>query len=127
MRYARTIALASCSLALILTACASQTCLHPLNNLKDQYLVSFPRKVVVRTGDPASAEERHMLYAERLNSHMATLSGAETCRAVDFAYYEGGGIGARVECQVRPPLAIRPGIYNKDGSSTYVACYSANR
>lgn len=115
------------ALALIVTGCASQkTCLYPQSNLKNQYLVLFPRNVVVGADDPRDVTERHRLYTERLNSHFQKLPGAETCRTLSFRYYEGGGIGANAECQVPPPLKMRPGIYKQDGSPDYWACYSAN-
>jgi hypothetical protein len=117
-----------CSLGLAITACASAptTCFYPSNNFKDQYLVHFPRHIVVQPGDPGNVAERHKVYAERLNSYFRRLPGAESCRTVDFGYYEGGGISARAECPVGPPLTRKPGGFKQDGSPSYWACYSDN-
>ena len=108
-----------------LAGCASpRTCFYPLDiGLKDQYLVLFSRDIVARADDPRDIAERNRLYAERLDSYFETLPGVETCRTQSFSSYEGGGIGARVECPLSPPLKVRPGIYTQNGSPAYMACY----
>ena len=119
--------LKSLTLAFMVAGCASQaTCLYPSRTRKNQYLVLFPRYIVARADDPRDETERHRRYVERLNSYFQRLQGAETCRARSFHYYEGGGIGAVAECAVSPPLKLRAGSYNADGSPAYMTCYPAN-
>jgi hypothetical protein len=79
---------------------------------RTDYVFAFEREVAKWPGDEdIDWEALQEIRRQRVTRYLQTLPGTESCHAVRINNFEGGGVGAVVQCEAQPRFDVPAGSW----------------